>query len=547
MITLSEESKKVVDKLVDGRGHEHEEALAAMPALPDKKQVASYLVDCLSKEREGDKRSWIVSGLAALNQPGTADAVAKRLDPEVEDFEWTRYFAAIGLAKMQPDDLEQRLLKAHEDPDVIVRMLALRLLIENGFENGYVEKLILTAEDEDYWDARWAACKVLRREAGNRPFRKGVESQFIPVLERRLHADREVADVRYQAALALGNMVHESKRAMDALSRALQEPIPDWVRRACVDALAQIAKPETRDALLGALLDGDAEIRVRAARGLKAALGEHDAAGFIADEILRQEAPSLRYFDALREIGAESAAGLLAEKLRHPDPTVAERAGLALTLLGGEQAVRTLQAQRTKALDTYTELLGNADVQVMAQFDTLMGRAHQAFSLSLWMHGIVFAIGVGAIIAGLSAALWTGFETFERFVGVGAAVGGFGTLLFLFYKDPLNNIRDSVTDLVEVNVVFLGYVRQINQIDATFKQMFLASVGFGVDEMKQTVKQIRDSVKETLEQIKGYLKPTQPVGWPYPIDKTDQTHQSQPDPPAEDPKMADAPQGRETT
>jgi hypothetical protein len=36
---------------------------------------------------------------------------------------------------------------------------------------------------------------------------------------------------------------------------------------------------------------------------------------------------------------------------------------------------------------------------------------------------------------------------------------------------------------------------------------YIAAVGFGVDEMKQTVEEIRDSVKETLVEIKGYLKP----------------------------------------
>ena len=99
------------------------------------------------------------------------------------------------------------------------------------------------------------------------------------------------------------------------------------------------------------------------------------------------------------------------------------------------------------------------------------------------------------------------FDTFQRFVGVGTAIGSLGTLLWLFYKDPLKNIRGSVTSLVKVSVVFLGYVRQINQTDATFKQLFLASAGFGVDQMKQTVEQIQDSVSKTMEEIKAYLGP----------------------------------------
>jgi hypothetical protein len=43
-------------------------------------------------------------------------------------------------------------------------------------------------------------------------------------------------------------------------------------------------------------------------------------------------------------------------------------------------------------------------------------------------------------------------------------------------------------------------VRQINQMDATFKQLFLASAEFGVE-------QIQDSVKKTTAEVKAYLGP----------------------------------------
>jgi hypothetical protein len=43
-----------------------------------------------------------------------------------------------------------------------------------------------------------------------------------------------------------------------------------------------------------------------------------------------------------------------------------------------------------------------------------------------------------------------------------------------------------------VNVVFLGYVRQIKQIDSTLKQIFLGAAGFGVEPIKLTaVQEIR--------------------------------------------------------
>jgi hypothetical protein len=313
-------------------------------------------------------------------------------------------------------------------------------------------------------------------------------------------------DVRFQAALALGNMVHKWQAAIEALGRALKADRSDWVRRNCVDALTQIDRPETKEVLLYALEDTDAEIRVRAADALNRTLGASGSVSYLVEELLRHEQPPSRYFDALRQIDSKGAASALSDRLLHPDPEVAQRASHALVKLGGEEAVRTLQAQRTKALDTYTKLLGDADEQIMGQFNSLMVQAQRGFLMSMWMHGIIFGIGAVVLAASLYVALGGGFETFERYVGIGAAIGSLGTLLLLFYRDPLKNIRRSVTNLVEVNVVFLGYVRQINQIDATFKQIFLASAGFGVEQMQQTVAQIQDSVKRTMEEVKAYLE-----------------------------------------
>jgi HEAT repeat protein len=511
MSNLSENSQKVVDKLLSGDVSQLHQALAELPGLADKKAVGDFLADRLSREEDGNVRSRIVSGLAAAGGSGAAALLAKRLDPKIEENGWARYWAAIGLAQLAPADLDQQLLKAKKDPDVLIRAVAMRLLIENGFEEGHLDELLKMAQAGKYWNHRWAACKVFRRRAGVKALREGVEARIIPALVGRLHDEREIMDVRYQAALALGDVVHQWEAAVEALGRALKGDLNDWLRRACVDALAEIKRPETRVPLLAALRDDDAEIRVRAARALAGVLEVPGAVRFVAEELLRADDPPGEYFDALRQIDNKASAEVLADYLLHPDPQLADRASRALTRLGGEQAMRTLQAQRSKAVDTYTKLLDDADAKIMNQFSALMGKTMGAFSLSMWMHGVIFGLGVLVLLASLYVAFNSGFETFERYVGVGAAAGSLGTLLLLFYKDPLANIRDSVTNLVKVNVVFLGYVRQINQIDATFKQMFLAAAGFGIDQMKLTVAQIQDSVRTTMAEVEGYLGGQRPA------------------------------------
>jgi hypothetical protein len=270
-------------------------------------------------------------------------------------------------------------------------------------------------------------------------------------------------------------------------------------------ALAQIGKPQTKDALLIAICDADAEIRVRAAKALKQTLEPAEAVACIVDCMLQYDQPSQGYLDALRLIDPKAASQAISENVLHPDPKVAERARMNLIQLGGEDAVRILQRQRDEALKAYSDILKNADDQITQQFEGLIEQARSAFSMTMWMHAVIFGLGVIVLSISLYVAMAQGFETFERFVGVGAAMGSLTMLLTLFYRDPLKNIRESVSNLLKVNVVFLGYIRQINQIDASFKQLFLSAGGFRTAEMKQTVEQIQDSVKETMEGVKAYL------------------------------------------
>jgi len=504
MTTISQTSQSIVEQLLHGHDDIRKETLKKFPELPDKKLVADYLIDYLAKETDGHVRSWIVSGLAAMNESDAVPVIVERIKEKVESDPWTRYFALIGINQMQPDNLDKHLSIALKDTDELVRASALRLLIENGYEKGHLDALS-SLMDSEQWFERWAACKVLRNNVGRLPLDRRIERLFLPKLITFLENKREAMDVRFQAAWALGSMTHETDRAVEVLGKAIKDDLPDWLRRACVDSLVLMAQPKSKIYLLDALLDKDAEIRVRASSGLNRILGTDESVQLILEGVLRIDDPPGQYFDALRYIDSKNAAKALIEYLLHPDPRVAERASRALARLGGEEALRTLQARRTQALDTYTELLGDADTKIMSQFASLMTRAQNAFAMSMWMHGIVFGIGVIILVASLYVAISQSFETFERYVGIGSAVGSLGTLLWLFYKDPLKNIRESVNSLMTANIVFLGYVRQINQIDATFKHMFLELGDFSIDQMKATVEQLQLTVTGTMDLVKDHL------------------------------------------
>src|SRR3990172_9171720 len=504
----------ILHELLNGATKEaQEQALVNLTDLLDeeKRSASLYLLERLDKDLDGSRRGWCISALAMLEAPETVEVAVHHLDPGDEKQEWARYWSALALAKMQPPELGTHLDKAKNDDSELVRAIALRLLLENGIdaEENFNELLSMARDPKELRD-RWAAFKVLRRRSGYQPLPEWVENRFALLLEERLTDNTEVQEVQRQAALALGDMHHKWREAVKILQRALETNRSDWVRRACVDALAAINKPEIKEAAVVALRDRDAEVRVRAAQALKQVLDVPGAVRFIVAEfVLRQERQSIEYLDALRQIDRVLTVDVLASYLQHSDPKIVARATQALAFLCNGEAVRALHTQRTKALEAYTKLLTDTDLQLTTQLGKLVGHARVASAVYIFLHGILALVGLIVLCAGLYVALLNPNAPQDmRQLGAGVAAGSAAALLILFYRSPLNSVRRTLVNLVQVNVVFLGYLRQISQIDALFKQQLIAFPEVDSARARETLEDIQESIEQTLESVRAHIEET---------------------------------------
>jgi hypothetical protein len=310
-------------------------------------------------------------------------------------------------------------------------------------------------------------------------------------------------DTRWECIQALASF-QQQKPVASQMAELLMEDPNSTMRRYYLEALIKLHQPdESRDALLWAVEDDDAQIRVDAAKSLKEMIGEEESIKTLIPLALQAEGDTVMLVDALRHINSDLAATALRDALGNPDTKVSGRANELLTMLGGQTAAQILMGERTKTLDRYTSILTGADEDVRNHFGQLISQARIAFWFSMVMHTIVFLIGVGVLIGSLVLAFQQGFDTVTTLVG--GSLGTLAVVLTTFYRNPLRNVRGSLNALMQVDVVFLGYVRQINQIDATFKHMFLETRDFGTTQMQATVSEIQSSVSKILEEIQKHI------------------------------------------
>ncbi len=242
-----------------------------------------------------------------------------------------------------------RLLSALEDPSGEVRTAAARAIGSRKLESGLaplIHRLVATAGDDDYESEEESAAVI----EGLTTLAEASPSDRDPLVSRRaielLRSALEgaVEDVRLAIAIVIGRIGrHEGCEIAELLLRDPSAP----VRRAAVEALAQLEPGSETESLRLALADESALVRIAAARALGASSGE-----FVVDDLSRlavDEDSSVRAAAVLsivtRFIRSEdehhrSVAHAVIDSAFRDEPPVALSAIEALCEVGGPETAR---------------------------------------------------------------------------------------------------------------------------------------------------------------------------------------------------------------
>lgn len=278
------------------------------------------------------------------------------------------------------------------------------------------------------------------------------------------------------------------------------------LRLLAVISLGQIKNPEATGDLLKALVDKNAEIRVMASDALKSILGEPDALRLIIQEALKERIEDTEFdylVNALRRIDSnrQLCADILARELESDDPNRAQQAQKILYDIGGIEALQRLNRRET--LEQSYKLLEESEKGLKEAFQNTTLQATRNFYFSMIINAVI--VGVGIVLIGL--AVLQVLEKPENLAGwITPGLGGvFGIILTLYFNGPRKNAQQDLRVLVNANAIYLGFLRMLNIIDATFKHDFVEDPSFGAENMRETVTKINESLKTVLDLTATHL------------------------------------------
>lgn len=151
---------------------------------------------------------------------------------------------------------------------------------------------------------------------------------------------------------------------------------------------------------------------------------------------------------------------------------------------------------RMQALNDYSAHLAESDARVSKFIEDVIKQTQWTYEVSIWIHIFSYATGVGAFILGLLL-----FFQNQIFFSLLCTIGGLIVLLFLINRSPLKNIRYLVNNMVKLNILYVGYTRQIHQVDATFKDMLSKNEGIDAKKMEEMLGYVQAAVDEALNAV----------------------------------------------
>lgn len=512
-------ASRVYDTLIKGTQTERDEAvgvIADTSGLLDRKLLATMLIHAIQTDfspsrdaitEAGSTRDWLLSALARLSQENSeAQAlVLGHLDPAVEPQEWVRYWTLAGLVAGKVSSLTDvaKKVMAYTGQGQLVTTLAEAILAPGDpkSKSSFFDKLRSQAHEEV-----WSALRALRIVLV-----PGVVYELVGIIK-----ERGFSDLIYDSLIAIGRIPPDHPDASVAAD-ALEDRLRRWRRFSMWDvmrvqalrALGKLKQKKTVSTVLEDLTATSPSIAREAAYVLAGILGVRAATARVVEysesmsvEAVRSLATALRYLDrsevvseltTLMERGGDKQQSLAREFLKE---------------IGGYEALRLLQ-NKIVAMERHLKLVDEAEKQMLERFDKLTDAARSGFGVMKYMDVVLFCLGILLLLVSAGVAVSRDGSQ-ESWAGVAAsattgAVGLLSVLISSLVDKPRQRLKEAVDHIMGINIVFLGYLRQLRQVDQSFSRQFFEEGLIKLEDINLYQQMIHAAIQGASSQLHASL------------------------------------------
>ena len=176
---------------------------------------------------------------------------------------------------------------------------------------------------------------------------------------------------------------------------------------------------------------------------------------------------------------------------------------LALAIVAEDRA----KAIRQKVLsEYYLEPSKRRSDQAAEILDNAVKEATDTMRIIQKLSIATFVLGVVIVLMGLYLAVTEVPGSAQQLFGLFASIGGVAGIITLLIKGPLNDIQNSIANLVQIETAFTNFIWQLN-LNSTYIQSEYVQEGvIGNDVVGTTIERMESSMRDTINVIAQYTE-----------------------------------------
>jgi hypothetical protein len=163
--------------------------------------------------------------------------------------------------------------------------------------------------------------------------------------------------------------------------------------------------------------------------------------------------------------------------------------------------------ERAQAMLVYSNALKDADEKVLKLFDAVADQTKKYFEFNSLLYRLTIGLISGVLLLSFLMAFFVsdGNIFFQIYSLVGL-VSAIIALIILLMRNPLKQARNMLENTIRVNVVFLSFVRRLQQSDLALRYVFMQNKDDDFKKIYAQIQEFQNMIDQTSDEINQVLR-----------------------------------------
>jgi hypothetical protein len=158
--------------------------------------------------------------------------------------------------------------------------------------------------------------------------------------------------------------------------------------------------------------------------------------------------------------------------------------------------------ERARVMQAYTQALKQADAQALNLFETVASQMRSQFRFNAFLSGLIIVVSISILVLSLFILFFVDkpSDHLLRFSLIGVPLSFFALVLILF-RNPILQARHLLESVLKLNVVFISFIRRVQQSDLLLQSMLYEKETVELDKLYLWMQEFQDISDQTQDEI----------------------------------------------